>query len=213
MKIAVSFLSSNYDEAESIRRLNETDADYLHLDVADGHFVNNKTPEFTHLAESKKPLDIHLMVSNAFEYISKYASLDNTENITIHVELEDDLKSLLNYIKSRGIKCGLAINPETSIDTLEDYLNIIDTVLVMTVNPGFGGQQLIEKCLDKITALNDLRQKKDYKFQIIVDGGINDKTISKIKNADIVVSGSYICKSENFGEKINQLRLSKTSIK
>jgi len=208
MKIAVSILSSNYNEEETILKINETDADFLHVDVMDGHFVSAKTPAYEYLHLSTKPLNVHLMVSRAFDYISKY-SVMNTESITIHVELEDDIKSLLEYIKSRGIKCGLAINPETPISVLENYLDILDEILIMTVNPGQGGQKLIEEVIPKIDNLKNIREQRNYKYQIFVDGGINDSTIKSVINADSVISGSYICKSENYQQQIDKLRLLK----
>lgn len=209
MKLAISILSSNYDEKETIRRINETDAEYIHVDVMDGHFVANRTKKYEFLSESEKPLDVHLMVSRPFEYILKYSSLPNTEAITIHVELEDRLDELLNYIRERGLKCGLAINPSTSLEELEDYYDLIDEVLVMTVEPGKGGQKMLESVLEKLQQLVDIRNSGNYNFQIIVDGGVNADTIDNVSMADIVVSGSYVCKSDNYQERINQLRLSK----
>lgn len=206
MKVAVSILSSNYDEEETIRRLNETDADYLHLDVMDGHFVANRTPSWNYLHTSKKPLDVHLMVSRPFSHISKYACL-NTETIVISFEITEDITSILEYIKERGIKCGLAIKPGTKVEEIKEYLPIVDQIIVMTVEPGKGGQPMLSKPLDKIDELASLRKKKKYKYKIEVDGGVNDETIEKVSNADIVVSGSYICKSENFQERIDKLRL------
>lgn len=206
MKVAVSILSSNYDEEETIRRLNETDADYLHLDVMDGHFVANRTPSWNYLHTSKKPLDVHLMVSRPFSHISKYACL-NTETIVISFEITEDIASILEYIKERGIKCGLAIKPDTKVEEIKEYLPIVDQIIVMTVEPGKGGQPMLSKPLDKIDELITLRKKKKYKYKIEVDGGVNDETIEKVSNADIVVSGSYICKSENFQERIDKLRL------
>ncbi len=206
MKIAVSILSSNYSEEETIKKINETDADYIHVDVMDSTFVLGKTPKREFLHTSRKPLDVHLMVSSPFDFITSFALL-NTEAITIHVELEDDIEGLLNYIKSCGIKCGLALNPETSPKAVSPYISLIDEVLVMTVTPGKGGQELMDSTLYKIDILNEM--KKEYKkdFKIIVDGGINGDTIKKVLKADVCVSGSFICKSEDFQERIDKLRL------
>lgn len=206
MKVAVSILSSNYSEEETIKRINETDADYIHIDVMDSSFVLESTPKREFLHTSKKPLDVHLMVSRPFDYITSFALL-NTEAITIHVELEDDIDGLLEYIKSCGLKCGLAINPETSPEKLEPYISKIDEVLVMCVTPGKGGQKLEESVLYKLDILNEMKKKYKRDFKIIVDGGINADTISKVSKADVCVSGSYICKSENFQERIDKLRL------
>lgn len=208
MKVAVSILSSNYSEEETIEKINKTDAEYIHVDVMDGHFVDNVT-NFEYLNESEKPLDVHLMVSRPFEYISKYSQFNKTDAIVIHAELEDNLNDLLDYIKSLGLKCGLAISPETSLDALEPYYEKIDEVLVMTVKPGYGGQAMIESVLDKIEELFHIRKEKNLNFRIVVDGGVNGDTINKVGLADIVVSGSFICKSENYQSRINKLRLSK----
>lgn len=208
MKLAISILSSNYDELETIERINKTKANYIHVDVMDGKFVKEKSKSYEYLHKSKKKLNVHLMVSSPFNYISKY-SLLNTEGIIIPVEIEDDIRSLLDYIKGRGLKAGLAINPETNVSMLEPYFKMIDEVLVLTVNPGKGGQKLMESVLYKIELLDKIRKDKKLKFDIIVDGGINDETIKKIKGADVIVSGSYICKSENFDAQIEKLNLLK----
>lgn len=207
MNIAVSILTSNYDEEETIERINKTDASELHVDVMDGHFVSNKT-SFIHLEKSKKKLDIHLMVSRPFEYISRYALFKNAEYIVIHVELEDNLEDLLSYIKSRGLKCGLAINPNTPISQLNPYLELIDEVLLMSVEPGAGAQKMLDNVEDRLRELVDIRNR-GYNFRIVVDGGVNDQTVDRVKMADVVVSGSFICKSEDYQKRLDQLRLSK----
>lgn len=204
MKIAVSILTSNYSEEESIRRINETDAEYLHVDVLDGTFVPEvKSYEFLHT--SKKPLNVHLMVSRPFDYIVKFKNL-NAESVTIQAELEDDLHSLLGYIKELGMKCGLALSPDTPVDILNDYLNILDEVLVLSVYPGKGMQSMIESTLDKVKLLDELRHTKGYHYQIFVDGGVNDKTVAKVGPADAVIVGSYICKSDNYQDAIDKIR-------
>lgn len=208
MKVAVSILSSDYSEEETILKINSTDADYLHVDVMDGHFVSSIT-NFEYLNLSNKPLDVHLMVSRPFEYISKYANMIGTKYITIHVELEDNLEDLLKFIKSFGINCGLAINPDTNLSTLTPYYSLIDQILVMSVQPGKGGQTLIESTLDKLIELARIREEHGYNFIINVDGGINADTILKVHGADMVVSGSYICKSEDYQDRIDKIRVFK----
>lgn len=208
MKVAVSILSSDYSEEETILKINETDAEYVHVDVMDGHFVKSIT-NYEHLNESKKPFDVHLMVSRPFEYISKYASLPQTEFVTIHVEIEDNLHDLLDYIKSRGLKCGLAVNPDTPLERLEPYYSEVDQVLIMTVVPGKGGQKMIESVIPKIEELVRLREENGYKYIINVDGGVNGDTVEKVIQSDMVVSGSFVCKSEDYQGQIKQLRLSK----
>lgn len=206
MKLAVSILSSDYDEEETIRRINETNADYLHVDVTDGSFVPTKTPQREFLHTSKKPLNVHLMVSRPFDFISVFKELQ-AESITIQAELEDDLESLLRYIRSLGMKCGLALCPSTDIAKIEEYVGLLDEVLILSVEPGRGGQKMIEAALDKIDELAKLREKTGAKFEIFVDGGVNGENIDKVKGADAVVVGSYICKSENYQAQIDKLGL------
>jgi ribulose-phosphate 3-epimerase len=206
MKLAVSILSSNYSELETIKRINETNADLVHVDVMDGKFVKEKTPPYEYLHTSKKKLQVHLMVSSPFNYIAKYSVL-NTESIIIPSEIEDDLNSLIDFIKSRGLKAGLAINPETSVNAINEYLPKLDEVLVMTVIPGKGGQKMMDSTLYKLDILDKLRSEKGYKFKIVVDGGVNDETIHKVSLADIVISGSFICKSEDYNAQIKKLNL------
>lgn len=205
MKVAVSILSSKYPSRETIQLLNATDADYLHVDIADGHFVSNTVLDYEGLEESKHPLDVHLMVSRPFEFISKFASL-NTEEITIHAELEEDLDSLIDYIHERGMKAGLALNPETDISKIDHFLDKIDIVLVMSVHPGLGGQKFLESTVPKIVDLKKLREEKSYKYEIYVDGGINDETVKYVQDADTVISGSFICKSEDYQVAIDALK-------
>lgn len=206
MKIAVSILKSKFNEEDTINKINNTDAEYIHLDVMDGLFVLEKTPKRDFLHKSKKKLQVHLMVNRPFSYVSEYALL-NTDAIIIQSELTEDISGLLSYIKSMGIKCGLALKPETNVDVILPYIDTIDQVLVLTVEPGKGGQKLMDSVLYKIDLLNNIRKDKKLDFEIIVDGGVNRETIEKVKNADIIVSGSYICESDNFQEKIDNLRL------
>lgn len=206
MKVAVSILSTPYSEKETIERINSTDADFLHIDVMDGSFVPEKSPKREFLYTSKKPLNVHLMVSRPFDYITQFALL-NTESITIQCELEDDIKGLLSYIKSCGLKCGLAVSPETSLKKLEPYYEYLDEVLVLTVEPGKGGQKLLDSVLYKIDLLKKIREEGKYNFQIFADGGINGETAAKVKGADVIISGTFICNSENYQAQIDKLRL------
>lgn len=207
--ISVSFLSSNKDTLSTIKELENTNTDYIHVDMMDGKFVNNKNytmGEFTKLLNKcHKKLDVHLMVKDPLKYLDSYAML-NTEYITFHYEAVKDINNVINKIKSLGLKVGIAINPETNINVLNDYLNDIDLILIMSVHPGMGGQEFINTSLDKISALNEI--KKNYHYLISVDGGINDSTGKQcIENGvDILVSGSYICKSNDYQEAINNLK-------
>lgn len=206
MLVSVSVLSAYENLLNAINKVNNSNADYLHIDVMDGVFVNNtKFPiEIVNKikAISKKPLDVHLMV-NDINTVLEYVSL-KPECLTFHVEIIKD-KKLINFIKSLGIKVGLAINPETNINKLKPYLNDIDLVLFMSVTPGQGGQTFKEKTLDKIKRLKKVLPENVI---INIDGGINDKTIDKVKEAgcNMVVSGSFITNNDNYNEAIEKLR-------
>ncbi len=208
MKISASFLSSK-NIPEDLTKLNNTDVDYIHVDIMDGKFVPNKTMPFRemkHIYEyTSKRLDVHLMVEDPSKYIPLYAEL-NTEYITIHVEIEEDILKDLELIKSYSIKCGLAISPDTKVNELIPYLPYLDYILVMSVYPGKGGQQFIENTENKLKEVRALLDSYNIKAVISVDGGIDNTTKDKCKEADILVSGSYIIKSDNFQEKISSLR-------
>ena len=208
MKVSVSFLSSK-NIPEDLVKLNNTDVDYIHVDIMDGKFVKNKTMPFSemkHISEfTSKRLDVHLMVSNPSKYIPLYAEL-NTEYITFHVEVDEDIEANLQLIKSYSIKCGLAIKPDTKVSSLVPYLPYLDYILVMSVEPGEGGQEFINKSEDKINEVRALLDSYGIDAVISVDGGITDKTVKYCYNCDIIVSGSYVIKSDNFQEKISSLR-------
>ena len=123
--------------------------------------------------------------------------------------MEDNLEDLLFYIKSRGLKCGLAINPNTPLSQLNPYLKLIDEVLLMSVEPGAGAQKMLDNAEDRLHKLIDIRDSGNYNFRIVVDGGVNDKTIERVKLADVAVSGSFICKSDDYQIQLDKLRLSK----
>lgn len=206
MKVAISFLKSKYSIEETIKKIEETDTDYIHVDVMDGNFVPNKTDNFIKvLSNTNKPLDVHLMVDNPINYIIEYKNLKPVF-ITIHAEIDYCLKDLIDLIHSYGIKAGISIKPNTSIESIEKYLDIIDNVLIMSVEPGKGGQKFMDSVLYKIDILNKLRKKNNYNYLISIDGGINDTTISKVQNVDFVISGSFICMSDNYQETIDKLK-------
>lgn len=205
-KVSVSFLSSK-DVIGDLIELDTTSADYIHVDVMDGKFVKNKYLPFKVLDKMayvmKKRLDVHLMVKDPSKYIIRYATL-NSEYITIHVELGKKLDEYFDLIDSYGIKCGLAINPNTDIIELKPYLDRIDLILVMSVEPGRGGQKFIDTTTKRIDDIKKMIGKR--KILINVDGGINKDTIGKVSNSDIVVSGSYVVGSDNFEEAITSLK-------
>lgn len=208
LKISASFLNIKEPIYEEVAKLNDLDIDYLHLDVMDGIFVENKTfnyEEFSDITRfSNKPKDIHLMVSDVKKNIDEFSKL-NPEFITFHYEAVSEIGSVINYIKDLGIKVGLSIKPTTDVKEIVDYLDYVDLVLVMSVEPGQGGQEFIENSVKKIEQLNYLREKNNYHYLIEVDGGINDYTIKKCDKADIVVVGSFITK-QDYKEAIKKLR-------
>lgn len=208
MKVSASFLSSR-DLVKDLKALDLTDVDYIHLDIMDGKFVSNKTmpySELKHISKyTSKRLDVHLMVEDPEKYIPLYASL-NTEYIVFHVEVDKDITKLLKMIKQYGIKAGLSIKPNTKVSELVPYLPYLDMVLVMSVEPGKGGQSFIEESEERIKEVRELLKSYNIPAVINVDGGVNDKTVSKCRDADIVTAGSYIINSDNFQTKISSLR-------
>ena len=208
MKVSASFLSSS-NVPNDLMKLDTTDVDYIHVDFMDGKFVKNKTMPFhemKHIGEfTSKRLDVHLMVSEPSKYIPLFAEL-NTEYITFHVEVEEDIVKDLELIKNYGIKCGLAIKPNTKISCLVPYLPYLDEIIVMSVEPGMGGQEFIPESQNRIVEIRSMIDSYNLSTIINVDGGITDKTVSMCSKADMVVAGSYIVKSNNFQEKISSLR-------
>lgn len=210
MKVSVSYLSSIFDKKNTIRLIDKSSADFIHVDLMDGKFVPKNNFEIKNvlndLKDTKKPLDIHLMVLNPKRYIDDLSKL-NPEYITIHLE-SNNIEETIKLIKSKNIKVGISIKPNTDISYLEPYYNEIDLILVMTVEPGAGGQRFLFDMLKKIEDLNNIRNSNGYKYLISVDGGINEYTAYKVKKSggDILVSGSFICHHEDFDERINLLR-------
>ena len=209
MEISVSYLTSYYSKEKTIMLLENTTADYIHVDLMDGGFVSSKNFEIediTRLFKShEKPLDIHLMVFDPIIYIEDLSNL-SPEYITFHIEATHDIIKTIEYVKNKNIKVGLAIKPNTNILELMPYLSFIDLVLIMSVTPGAGGQNFLPESVTRLQELLKIREDNHLNFKISMDGGINDETIKSIKELDIAVSGSYICKSNNFEEKINNLR-------
>lgn len=206
MKVSVSVLSEYDRLIAAVKKVNESTADFIHVDVMDGKFVDNEKFSVEVVKDiisiSKKPLDVHLMVKD-LETIKKYALL-KPEYLTFHVEVLND-REIIDYVKKLGIKVGLAINLETSINELYPYIDNVDLILFMSVKPGYGGQPFKEEVIDKIKSFKKIAPSN---LVISVDGGINDKTISLCKYAgcDMVVAGSFITNSDNYDEKIRELR-------
>ncbi len=208
MKVSTSILSVKDNLKEAIDNLNNTSTDYIHLDIMDGVFVENTTWTAdtlrSVLINNTKPLDVHLMVRDVKSYVDSFATL-NPEYITFHYEAIDDIDSMINYIKSLGIKVGISIKPNTKIEEIYNYLAKVDLVLVMSVNPGMGGQEFILGTQIKVNGLKEYKLNNDLNYLISVDGGINGDTVKLIRNADIAVSGSFITKN-NYEESINKLK-------
>ncbi len=207
-KISASFLNSKNIPLD-LTKLNDTDVDFIHVDIMDGKFVKNKTMPFSEMKNiykyTNKRLIVHLIVENPSKYIPLYAEL-NTECIVFHVESSEDIIKNLELIKSFSIKCGLAINPDTKINELIPYLPYLDEILVMSVYPGEGGQEFIKESENRIKELKELIRSYNLNILIDVDGGVNDKVLDKVVEADILTSGCYIINSNDFQEKITSLR-------
>ena len=201
MELATSILNMK-KEKELLEKLNNTTTNYIHIDIMDGKFVKNQSDMFEFINNNNiiTPLDVHLMVEDTISYINKYSKL-NPNNITIHYEIKNNLLESINLIKEKNIKVGLAINPKTNINEIEKYLDKIDILLIMSVEPGLGGQSYID-------VSNKLKQarllQKKYNFLIEVDGGIKDSNIKNI-DTDIAVVGSFITSSNDFQLQINKL--------
>ena len=209
IQISPSILSADFSQlGNEIKKLEEGGADMIHVDVMDGHFVPNLTigpPVIKALKkQSSMIFDVHLMISPVHKYIEDYA-LAGADIITIHPEATDDLNSSILKIKELNKKVGVSLNPKTKIDTITDHLNKIDLVLIMSVNPGFGGQKFMPEVLEKVKKLSDIKEKHELNFDIEIDGGINfDNSKTAIEaGANILVSGTTIFKSNNENIKKN----------
>jgi ribulose-phosphate 3-epimerase len=208
MKISVSILKEKDNIRDVVNKINLTDADYIHIDVQDNTFTENisfPVSEFINLSEyNNKKLDVHLMSYDLDKQIREYASL-NPEYISFHIEAVSNPTKYIQLIKSYGIKVGLAINPETDVNKIIEFLPYIDMVLVMSVTPGKGGQSFLDNTSYKMEELFNLKER--YNYIISADGGINGQTINIIKPyVDMVVSGSFITNSDDFQKQINLLK-------
>ncbi|NEW62795.1 ribulose-phosphate 3-epimerase [Granulicatella sp. zg-ZJ] len=212
MQVAPSILSADFANLErDVKLVEHYGVDLIHIDAMDGHFVPNLTlgPNIVEALRkvTNLPLDCHLMISNPDQYIDAFAKA-GADIISVHYEACTHLHRVLQQIKQAGVKSGVVINPATPVSAIEPILADVDLVLVMTVNPGFGGQAFITSTLDKIRQLDTLRKERKYTYVIEVDGGINDKTAQLCHEAgvDIVVAGSYIYNAPNIEQAILSLK-------
>lgn len=212
MKIAPSILSADFANLErDIQLVEKLGADYIHVDVMDGQFVPNITlgPNVVSAIRpvTKLPLDVHLMIVDPENYVDAFAKA-GADIITVHQEATPHIHRAMQMIKAAGVKAGVVINPGTPLCAIEHVLDLADLVLIMTVNPGFGGQSFIESSLDKIAQLKEWKETKGYTYEIEVDGGIVPETAKRCKEAgaDVFVAGSYIYNSESPKDRIDALR-------
>jgi ribulose-phosphate 3-epimerase len=215
IQISPSILSADFSQlGNEIKRLEEGGADMIHVDVMDGHFVPNLTIGPPVIKALRKQcsikFDVHLMISPVHKYIEAYADA-GADIITIHPEATENLEESISKIKSLNKKVGVSLNPESKLDLITNYLEKIDLVLIMSVNPGFGGQKFMPEVLDKVKKLKEIKSKRDMNFDIEIDGGINfDNCQSAIEaGANILVSGTTVFKSNNgdIKKNINLLKL------
>ena len=209
IKISPSILSADFSQlGKEIKRLEDGGADMIHVEVMDGHFVPNLTmgpPVIKALRQyTKLPFDVHLMISPVHKYIKDYADA-GADVITIHPEATENLEDSINYIKKFNKKAGVSLNPETKINVVTNFLNEIDLILIMSVNPGFGGQKFMPEVLDKIKELKKIKEQKNLDFDIEIDGGINfdNNKLAIEAGANILVSGTAVFKNNNGNIKKN----------
>ena len=212
IKIAPSILAADFGNlSRDCDIVNKSNADWFHLDVMDGLFVPNISfgmPIISSIRKmTKKPLDVHLMIIEPERYIDKFVEI-GSDILTVHIEATTEMNKILDKIKQSSIKSGIAINPDTPINKLENYIDKVDLVCLMGVHAGFGGQKFIEKTFDRLIELKRLINLKNSSAVIEIDGGVDNTNCKKLKSlgADVLVAGSYIFKSSDINNAIDSLK-------
>ncbi|MGM9969858.1 MAG: ribulose-phosphate 3-epimerase [Anaeroplasma sp.] len=210
MKVSLSILTVDYANVEKTLAPIINDVDYIHMDVMDGEFVPNISFGYNFIASlrkiTEKPFDTHLMIKHPQNFIEQFAKA-GSNFITFHVEADCDVVDTINQVKKYGVKAGISIKPSTSVDDIIEYLPLVDMVLVMSVEPGFGGQKFMPTAIEKVKRLKELKNTHGYNYLINIDGGINDVTANYINDyVDLVVSGSYVVNACDSLGNLNRLK-------